>query len=100
MKTNAFVRAVCAVTVMVLCGGAASNDLPPPWAFIVMHKGPDLPKDKPVTVAGSKLGVPLKEFEKIATSPIGFRISTPKCRWWSNAGDRKRKCRLAPNAIW
>jgi cytochrome c553 len=49
---------------MLLCGAAASNDPPPSWAFIVMHKGPDLPKDKPVTVAGSKLRVPPKEFEK------------------------------------
>ncbi len=57
-----FVRAACAAAVVLLCGGAASNDPPPSWAFIVNKKGPDLPQDKPVTVAGSKLRVPVKQF--------------------------------------
>jgi len=64
MKTTVLLQAACAAAAIMLCGGAASNDPPPQWAFIIMHKGPDLPKDKPVTVAGSKLIVPPKEFEK------------------------------------
>ncbi len=62
MKTTVFVRAACAAAVMVLCGAAANDDPPPHWAFIIMHKGPDLPKDRPVTVPGSKLSVPVKQF--------------------------------------
>ncbi len=60
MKT--LVRAACAAAVVLVCSGAASNDPPPRWAFIVMQKGPDLPQDRPVSVAGSKLRVSPKQF--------------------------------------
>jgi cytochrome c553 len=64
MKKAAMIRAICAVAVMTICGAAAPMDPPPSWAFIVMKKGPDWPKGKPVTVPGSKLSVTAEQLQK------------------------------------
>jgi len=98
MKARMVIRAAGAAAVFLLCSGAAphnppAKDPPPSWAFIVMKKGPDLPKDKPVTVPGSKLSVTPKQLNDSnyvadwfpsdhPKAPAAVAIGRPKDKAW------------------